>query len=179
MADSDNDRAEANIIGPKYTSDRDALSGVERLLAIEEIRLTKARYCAAVDDHDWKALRSVFADDCVMDWPLPGHRVTKPDHFVDFLAGAMPASIQTRHHAHNLQVEFTSKAEAVVRWDHENWTWFTDGSNPSIQQWGQYREKYRDTGRGWQITYFSEQFLFNSPASAKRRSAGIGDGAID
>lgn len=179
MTDSEGSQAEAKIIGPTYRPEGDALSGIERLLAIEEIKLTKARYCAAIDDHDWKALRSVFADDCVLDWPLPGRRVTTPDDFVDFLAEAMPPSIQTRHHAHNLQVEFTSGTQAIVRWDHENWTWFTDGSYPSIQQWGQYREKYRNTGRNWQISYFSEQFLFNSPAAAKRRRAGIGDGAVE
>ena len=32
---------------------------------------------------------------------------------------------------------------------------------------GQYREKYRQTARGWRIAYFSEQNLFNSP---RRRS---------
>jgi len=171
--------ADENIIGPKYMPQGDALNGIERLLAIEEIKLTKARYCAAVDDHDWTALRTVFVDDCVMDWPLPGRRVASADDFVGFLAEAMTASIQTRHHAHNLQVEFTLKTEAVVRWDHENWTWFADGGHPNIQQWGQYRERYRNTGGRWLISYFSEQFLFNSPAAAKRRPAGIGDGAVD
>ena len=167
------------IIGPSHKPEGDALSGVDRQLAIEEIRQTKARYCAAVDDHDWQALRSVFTDDCVIDWPLPGHNVETADEFVGFLAAAMPELIQTRHHVHNLQVEFTSRTEAVVRWDHENWTWFEDGSRPNIQQWGQYREKYRHTASGWQIAYFSEQYLFNSRAPAKRRRAGIGDGDVD
>jgi ketosteroid isomerase-like protein len=169
---------DAAIIGPSGEAGPDALRGVDRLLAIEEIRLTKARYCAAVDDHDWKALRSVFTDDCVIDWPLPGHKVETLDEFVSFLAGAMTQSIQARHHVHNLQIEFTSGTEAIVRWDHENWTWFDDGSRPNIQQWGQYREKYRQTARGWRIAYFSEQNLFNSAAPAKRRRAGIGDGDV-
>ena len=95
---------DAAIIGPSGEAGPDALRGFDRLLAIEEIRLTKARYCAAVDDHDWKALRSVFTDDCVIDWPLPGHKVETPDEFVSFLAGAMTQSIQTRHHVHNLQI---------------------------------------------------------------------------
>jgi ketosteroid isomerase-like protein len=179
MAGRDTAPAETKIIGPTYRPEGDALNGVERYVAIEEIRLTKARYCAAVDDHDWKALRSVFTDDCVMDWPLPGREVKTPDQFVSFLAEVMPTSIQTRHHAHNLQVEFTSKSEAIVRWDHANWTWFVDGSRPNIHQWGQYREKYRKIANHWQIAYFSEQYLFNSPAAAKRRRAGIGDGGVE
>ena len=102
----------------------------------------------------------------------PDTRWGTADEFVGFLAAVMPQSIQTRHHVHNFQVEFTSRTEAVVRWDHENWTWFEDGSRPNIQQWGQYREKYRQTASGWLIAYFSEQYLFNSRAPAKRRRAG-------
>lgn len=167
------------VLGPTHRAGGDALSGIERCMAIEAIRLTKARYCGAVDDHDWTALRKVFTDDCLVDWPMPGLEIATPDDFVAFLARAMPASIQTRHHAHNLQVEFASATEAIVRWDHENWTWFTDGAMPNLQQWGQYREKYRKVGDGWLISYFSEQYLFNSPAAAKRRAAGIGDGGVD
>src|SRR5690348_15313895 len=102
---TDKGYAGTTLIGPRLRPQGDALSGVERMMAIEEIRLTKARYCAAVDDHDWAALRAVFTDDCVVDWPLPGRKVETAGQFVDFLAEAMPASIQTRHHAHNLQVE--------------------------------------------------------------------------
>jgi ketosteroid isomerase-like protein len=169
------DPKQPEIIGPTYRPEGDALSGVERLLALEEIRTTKTRYCAAMDDHDWKTLRSLFTDDCVMNWPLPGHNIETIDQFVGFLAAAMPDHIQSRHHVHNLQAEFVSPTEAIVRWDHENWAWFGDGSRPHMQQWGQYREKYRKTKEGWKISYFSEQFLFNSPAPATRRRAGIGD----
>jgi hypothetical protein len=171
--------ATREIVGPTYRPEGDALSGLDRLLAIEEIRATKARYCAAFDDHDWTAYRAVFSDDCVMDWKLPGHKIDTPDEFLAFITTVMRPSIKTRHHAHNLQVEFVSKIEAIVRWDHENWTWFEDGSKPHIVQWGQYREKYRKTPKGWLISYFSEQFLFNSRAPEKRRRAGIGDGDVD
>ena len=61
-----------------------------------------------------------------------------------------------------------------MRWDHQNWTWFEDGKAANMQQWGQYREKYRKTPKGWLISYFSEQYLYNS-AAPKRRAAGIGD----
>ena len=50
-------REPTTIVGPSHKPEGDALSGVDRQLAIEEIRLTKARYCAAVDDHDWQVLR--------------------------------------------------------------------------------------------------------------------------
>jgi hypothetical protein len=161
--------------------DGDALSGIERYMAIEEIRLTKARYCAAVDDHDFTLLRTVFTDDCIMDWPLRGRKIDGPDQFVSFLAEVMPAagSIRTRHVSYNLQVEFISAIEAIVRWDHQNWTWFENAQQPNIEQWGQYREKYRRTSMGWQISYFSEHNLYNSPAATKRRRAFIGDGAVD
>ena len=149
--------------------DNGPLTSIEKLLAIEEIRLVKARYCAAVDDHDWAALRSVFADDATFLFPWPGKEIKTADDFVGLLAELMPPNIQTRHHAHNLQIDFISATEASVRWDHENWTWFEDGSRPNMHQWGQYRERYRKTDKGWRISYFSEDNLRNAPLGKSRR----------
>ncbi|MGB8366253.1 MAG: nuclear transport factor 2 family protein [Rhizomicrobium sp.] len=41
------------------------MSPVDKLLAIEEIRLLKARYFRFVDSHDWAGYRTLFADDAV------------------------------------------------------------------------------------------------------------------
>ena len=181
MAGKDTTPVDTKIIGPTYRPEGDALSGIERYMAIEEIRLTKARYCAAVDDHDWRALRSVFTDDCVMDWPLPGREVKTPDQFVNFLAEVMPAFIQTRHHAHNLQVEFTSKSEAIVRLgscklDVVRGRQQTQHSpvGPVSREVPQNRQPMAD-----RIFQRAEVSLFNSPAAAKRRRAGIGDGGVE
>lgn len=182
MVAKTSDTRSGTILTPVYRPEGDALTGLERYIAIQEIKLTKARYCASMDDHDFSALRSVFTDDCVMDWPMAGQTLENLEQFIAFLTNAMPASgpVRTRHFAHNLQVEFTSKTEASVRWDHHNWAWFEDGRAPNMEQWGQYREKYRQTGRGmWLICYFSEHNLYNSRAAAKRRRAAIADGGVD
>lgn len=170
--------ATRTLVTPHHRPGGDALSGVERLLAVEAIRLTTARYCHAIDDHDWDEMRSLFTDDCEMDWPLPGMAVETVDDFVAFLREAMPPTIQSRHHTFNLIVEFTSPTEALARWHHENWAWFTDGAAPNMRQWGEYRHKYRKTGDEWLISYFSEQLLYNGPAS-HRRPAGIGDPGVE
>jgi len=162
------------FVTPRHRPGGDGLDGMERLLAVEAIRLTKARYCHAIDDQDWAELRSLFTDDCEIDWPLPGMEIGTIDQFMTFLSTATLPTIQSRHHTFNLIVEFVSPTEALARWHHENWAWFTDGSAPNMRQWGEYREKYRKTGKGWLISYFSEPRLFNTEAP-DRRAAGIGD----
>ncbi|MGC4252094.1 MAG: nuclear transport factor 2 family protein [Sphingobium sp.] len=39
------------------------LSGLDRLIAMEEIKDLELRFCRAHDTHDWAALRSTIADD--------------------------------------------------------------------------------------------------------------------
>jgi hypothetical protein len=44
------------------------LAGVERLLAMEEMKNDRLTFCRALDARDWDALRSVMADDFELDW---------------------------------------------------------------------------------------------------------------
>ena len=44
------------------------MTETERLAAIEEIRLVKARYWRGVDNQDDELVRSILAEDCVLDY---------------------------------------------------------------------------------------------------------------
>ncbi len=43
------------------------MDGLERLLALEDIRLLRAIYCRSVDSRDWPRMASILADDFVLD----------------------------------------------------------------------------------------------------------------
>jgi hypothetical protein len=165
-------RAHAKSVTNEAGAGHAGLTDGARVVAIEEIRGLKARYCWAVDEHDWKELRDVFADDATVHFPLPdGKLLATPDAFVDFLSEAMTPNIQTRHQVYNLKITFTSPTEATAQWQHENWTWFEDGSRPNLHQWGEYRERYKKTSAGWRVSFFSEANLRNAPAARARRAA--------
>jgi len=149
-----------------------AMSDQARLLAIEEIRLLKARYCWAMDNQDWKALRGIFAANAAVHFTLPDGRTAEtPDALVGFLAKAMTPNIQTRHQAHNFQITFTSATEAVGQWHHESWKWFEDLSQPNMHQWGEYRERYTKTSAGWRVSFFTETNVRTAAAEWSRRVA--------
>ena len=61
-----------SILGPAIAADgnpveetapRVELSGVKRLLAMEEMKNDRLTFCRSLDNHNWDALRSVMADD--------------------------------------------------------------------------------------------------------------------
>ena len=43
------------------------MEGLERLLALEDIRLLRAIYCRSVDSHDWPRMASILTDDFLLD----------------------------------------------------------------------------------------------------------------
>jgi hypothetical protein len=69
------------------------MTPTDKLLAIEEIRLLKARYFRFLDSHDWVGFRSIFADDAVFEMPVPppqGNTELK-----DVFTGGEPVKVAT------------------------------------------------------------------------------------
>jgi ketosteroid isomerase-like protein len=137
--------------------DKGAVSDLQRLVAIEDIRELKVRYFESVDGQDWKAVRAVFTNDAKVDMGLKkpdGTRVEKPDDFVAMLATIITKDMRTLHHGHNFRIEMVSPTEAKGRWDYEAWGWYVGAGaspSPSRQDWGQTNEIYRKTPDGWRI----------------------------
>jgi hypothetical protein len=49
-----------------------ALDGLERLLAIEDIKLLRAKYCRSIDSHTFDRLHDVLTEDFVLDMSPTG-----------------------------------------------------------------------------------------------------------
>ena len=45
------------------------MDGLERLLAIEDIKLLRAKYCRSIDSHDFDRLRTYVTDFQAGTWP--------------------------------------------------------------------------------------------------------------
>lgn len=54
--------SEHDTTGVAAAPPREVLSGMDRLLAMEEMKNARMTFCRALDDHDWRALRETMTD---------------------------------------------------------------------------------------------------------------------
>jgi hypothetical protein len=127
------------------------MNDVERLLALEEIRALKARYCRCIDARDWETWRTCFTDDVAFyasKMPLVG-----VDALIEFgqeyLRGATSV-----HQVHSPEIEFASDTEANGVWAlHDILLWPAPNEHgvTSMVGYGNYRERYRHVDGAWRI----------------------------
>ncbi len=132
----------------------DEVEMLERLLAIEEIKQTKARYFRFIDTKDRDGLASVFSADAVldhtdaeMDGPVHGR-----DAIADFITGVL-VGVTTVHHGHMAEVEITSPstARAIFAMEDKLW-WDAGGPITFMHGYGHYHEEYVFEGGAWCIS---------------------------
>lgn len=143
------------------------MNDIERLLAIEEIKALKGKYCRCVDTKDWDLWRTCFVPEIVIEtfdfetkFRSEGIEILI-ENCDKLLRGA-----KTVHQVHNPEISILSDAEAtgiwalhdVLKWAEPNMFGLT-----SMIGYGNYTEKYRKTPDGWRITesiitrYYIEQ----------------------
>ena len=150
--------------------DRPAGGGVrmdeaERLGAIDDIRQAKSCYFRGVDTNDAALVRSVLAEDCVLDYRgcctdpktgrdyLPGMNVVMqgPASWPEESFGAM--GITSVHQGHNFEVDFTGEDEAQVIWSMTDRLFMPPGGEFSAMTgYGHYHETYRKIDSRWKIS---------------------------
>jgi len=137
------------------------MDGIEKLLAMEAIRQTKARYFYGVDKRDWVLFASVFTGDVEMIVPEqaghPQQVVRGRDNVIKLVSDAM-APVTTMHFGHTPIIEFTSATSASVIWAMEDHLW----KNPDFPDaipcnyahgCGHYLETYKLLDGEWLISH--------------------------
>ena len=139
------------------------MDATERLLAVDAIRMLKARFFLAVDGKDWEAYAAIFAEDARFD---VGNAFVDEEggEAVEGLAGtesvvggrAMAERVApllkdatTVHLGATPLIEVMSDREARGIWPVEDWLWFADGA--VVHGFGRYDERYVRTDEGWRI----------------------------
>jgi hypothetical protein len=133
------------------------MNDIEKLLAIEEIKRLKAKYCRVMDEKNWQEWRNVFTPDGVMLVPEVKERpaIIGVDAIIEFIIPLLDTAV-TVHHLHAPEIEILSDTEATGIWALDDNLWWTPEA-PSTYGWtklrgaGHYREKYRKTEHGWRI----------------------------
>lgn len=128
-----------------------AVTAVDRLVALEEIKQLKARYLRAVDTKDWALLAEVFAPDAVSGPNERGDVTEGLDKIVDRLRGALN-DVPTVSQAHSPELELTSATTATGIWAQEDLLWdFPAGSTGTLHGYGHYHDTYVRLDAGWRI----------------------------
>ena len=152
----------------------DGAPGRDDLVALEEIRRLKARYCHLMDRKDWDAFGALFVEDASLTNLMPAvaapdgseHRPRRTTHgreaivasVRDHLAGVLPS-----HHADTPDIQRTGPTTATGTWS----ALFLQGPG-SIWGYGFYEEEYVLGPTGWRFAdvVVDVRCLFGTPSSA-------------
>ncbi|MEW4369471.1 nuclear transport factor 2 family protein [Paenibacillus kandeliae] len=136
----------------------DFLTGTELLLAYEDIRMTKSRYCRFIDTKDWEALKSVFAPDAIADFSTEGNPIPVlegRDTIVKVFQDLVDPAV-TVHQVHSADIELVSAREAKVMSPMEDYVTFPEGNpNKSFHGYGYYHETFVKLDGQWVIQHTS------------------------
>jgi hypothetical protein len=137
---------------------------IERLAATDELRQLKAKYFRGVDGCDGDLVKSILAEDCVLDYI---GCCTDPATAKDFIPqmnvvlkgreswradGMSSLGIVSVHQGHNFDVKFTSGTEAAGIWSMTDRLWFPPGGAFELMTgYGHYHETYERFADGWKI----------------------------
>jgi hypothetical protein len=140
------------------------MNDIERLTAIEEIKQAKACYFRGVDTSDGDLVRSILAEDCVLDYRgcctdpksgqdfLPAMNVVMRGAASWLADGLASIGIVSVHQGHNCQVTFTSDTTADVIWSMTDRLFMPPGAPFSrMTGYGYYHETYEKTDGHWKI----------------------------
>jgi hypothetical protein len=125
---------------------------LERLLAIEEIRLLKARRCRAVDGKDWELYRQCHTPDA-KSFALGSDAdpIVGRDAMTESLKVAL-AGKTTVHHVHTPEITLLSPVSAEGIWAMEDMLWWEkDGVEHWTHGYGHYHETYEKHEGQWLI----------------------------
>lgn len=130
-----------------------SMDDLARLVAVEDIRVLKARYFRCIDTKDWDGLASLFTDDAVIDVTQDGAtRIQDRESFVASVRSIL-ADAETIHHGHTPEIEVESSDRATGVWAMEDrLSWASGIPMRSLHGFGYYHEEYRRQTDGWRIS---------------------------
>ena len=129
------------------------VGGIERLVAIEEIKTLKARYCRCVDMQDWPGFRALFTDGATLFFPENYAAPSSIGEFMDGIETALVGCISV-HHALMAEIEITSADTATGIWAMDDRLFFAPdavgfGHASEINGAGHYHETYEKRDGRW------------------------------
>lgn len=131
------------------------MNAVDRLVAIEDIKLLKARYFRMIDSKNWPGFEALFAADASFDISddIPGCVITGSANILRAVVPSLTEAVSV-HHGHCPEIEITSGVLASGIWAMEDvLRWPEESASPikSLHGYGHYLETYRRINGQWLI----------------------------
>ncbi len=135
---------------------------LERLAARDDLTQLKARYFRGVDAGDGDLVRSLLAEDCILDYRgcctdpasgrdfIPAMNVVLKGRASWKSDGMSRFGIVSVHQGHNFELEFTGDTTAKGVWSMTDRLWFPPGGAFSLMVgYGHYLETYEKVAGTW------------------------------
>jgi hypothetical protein len=127
------------------------MTDIERLVAVEEIKLLKARRDRACDTQDWALYRALHADHHVSH--NQGYeRWESADVMIENVKALLDKTRTTVHHSHTPDITFDSPTTAKGIWGMEDLIFDTESGELLIHGFGFYHETYEKFDGKWLFT---------------------------
>ena len=129
----------------------------QRLLDLEAIRSLQVMYCIWVDQKRWLELRTLFADDAVLEMNNREERPSTPNGIADYIAEVIGSSNYSHH--------CTASIVTFVDDDHAHATWslfYAIEGEPQIS-YGFYEDDVARIDGEWKISTMRRIRRFTQP----------------
>jgi NAD(P)-dependent dehydrogenase (short-subunit alcohol dehydrogenase family) len=125
------------------------MDGLERLIAIEDIKQLEAKRGRLLDTQDWAGLAALHIPDLA--WSGGSDAKGGVEGMVAWLAEELAGSV-TVHHVHSPEIEFVSADHAKAIWAMEAMTTYRRPDKPAWRHgFGYYRVDYHRRDGVWKI----------------------------
>lgn len=133
------------------------MDALQTLLAENEIKGLKARYCRFLDTKDWNGLTSLFLEEAVLD--VEQDTGNPPIHGRAAIIEQIRVAVSdaaSSHQVHTPEITLTGDETAQGIWAMQDRVVWQPGKSPisgvaSITGYGQYHETYRRSDDGWKF----------------------------
>lgn len=133
------------------------MTEIERLLAIEDIKMLKAKYFYGLDHKDWRLWKDeVWAPDASLHVPESGEEpFVGADAIIAWVAESTGDQVSV-HHGHMPMIEITSADTATGIWAMEDRLYRSknrplESGHTYLHGFGHYHETYVRGPSGWRI----------------------------
>lgn len=164
-------------------------SALDSLLATEQLRQLKSRYCRLLDTKRWQDFRALFAPQCRFEGMGNLPLSADVDTFVDHVARRHAHTI-TAHHCHTPEFRFLSASEVRGIWAMEDFVEWQAAEHVSpdwtgfkgFRAFGHYEEAYlRGDDGQWRFSFMrlTRLRMDGVPVDAPAPRAGAMKASVD
>lgn len=131
----------------------EGMTDIERLVALEDIKVLKARRDQAIDTKNWDLYHSLHAEDHISHHADEGYsQWIGPDKMIEGVKASLKGK-RSSHHSHTPDITFESPTKANAIWGMEDLIFDEETLELLLHGFGFYHESCEKRDGEWKFTY--------------------------